>query len=159
MKFDTKGDDLPHNNGYEDLAFAIILSAVKDYKRAYIKLHKVNKEKKKLLEQAKNYPNVFLSGSKYKEAHRKMHADAMKDREILNLIYRENFLRTELGRIADKENEYVRVIRECEAFFNGSFIDVLTDLGGKNIKARIDYELMRRGFKLLEKEQNNGFNS
>lgn len=100
-----------------------------------------------------------MSGNKYKEAHRKMHADAMKDREILNLIYRENYLRTELGRIADKENEYVRVIRECEAFFNGSFIDVLTDLGGKNIKARIDYELMRRGFKLLEKEQNNGFNS
>ena len=139
-----------HTNGYEDLAIEIILLAVRDYQTAYRRLDKVSKRKKELLKEAEKYPNVFLDSNKYKEAHRKMHLESLRMNESLSTIYRENYLRSELQKLRDKEIDLIRIIRDCESFFCGDWISMLTTIGGKNIKAKLDYELIHKGISLLD---------
>lgn len=137
---------------YTDLANSIIYMAIADYQKAYKRLRRVSKQKADLLEKAKKYPNFYDDTNSFKQSTRRMRDKSDDIDSTLKSIAECKNLRTKLSNILRVEYDSVRVIRECESFFKSPWMEQLSGIGGRTIRNRIDADLIRKGYQLLENE-------
>jgi len=152
MDFDKNG--LNGGDAYEDLANAIIYYSIVDYTKTYKKLNKIWRERKVLMEKAVSIPCVFLNNYDFKEFTRRLRYHSTDIEQTLKDIEEVKRIRSRLQYIKDKEREYKRLIRDCERFFEGEWFEALSNVSGKDVKSRLDSDLISKGLTLLEREEN-----
>lgn len=147
-------------DAYEDLANAIIYTAIVDYEKAYKCLRRINKKRKKLIDESQKYPDVFCTVNEFKKNNRQYKNSSNDIVSTLESINKVKQIRAKFTLLSATEANAVKTIRECERFFLGSWIRELSRVDGKLIKRRIDEKLIKKGFELLEqteREENYGW--